>query len=197
MRDLADFLRWIMPYASACPEPVAEAQILLAARDFCTATRCWRFVDTITVLEDEPEIVCVAPDATLFEIEAASFNGRPLERVAYIDIRDDGGMPYQITQADMNSVRINPHQAGSLSLSMFLQPAQHSSQLPDFLYDQWAEKIADGALAGILELPGQPFTDMTAAAYRRARFEQAKSSNFNVSKRGQQRAPVRTRPRFL
>lgn len=197
MRDIPDFLRWVMPYASSCPEPVAEAQILAAARDFCAATRCWRFVDTIAVRDDTPEILCVPPQATLFEIEEAAFDGRKLERVSYIDTSEAAGDPYQISQADMNSVRINPHAAGSLKLSIFLQPAQHADALPDILYDRWAEQIADGALARILELPGLAFTDLNNAAYRRARFEDAKSSNFNISKRGQQRAPSRTRARFF
>jgi hypothetical protein len=197
MRELADFLRWVMPYATACPEPVAESHILDAAREFCAATRCWRFVDTIVVKADDRAILCVPPGASLHEIEEARFAGRSLDRIAYTDIDHGEGEPHAISQIDMNSVALVPHRAGTLDISLFLTPAVHADQLPDILYDRWARTIADGALASILELPGQPYTDVGAAAARRARFEQAKDSNFNASKRGQQRAPVRTRPRFL
>lgn len=197
MRDLADFLRWVMPYATACPEPVAESHILDAAREFCAATKCWRFVDTIDVPAEACEILCVPPDATLHEIERAQFNGQPLDPIAYADMRDAAGEPSHFTQIDLNSVRIMPHKAGQLSISVFLQPAPHADQLPDFIYDRYGKTIADGALAAILELPGQPYTDPGAAAARRGRFNQAKDSNFNISLRGQQRAPVRTRSRFL
>lgn len=196
MRDLADFLRWVQPYATACPEPVAENHIRIAARDFCAATRCWRFVTSVPVT-DAPEVACVPPDAALLEIEEAQFDGRVLERVRYIDTHDVAGNPSHITQIEPDSVRIHPHAVGSLTLSLFLQPAQHADRVPDFLYDRWAETIGDGALAGILELPGQPYSDPVAASYRRARFEQAKDRNFNISMRGQQRAPARTRARFF
>ncbi|WP_163000214.1 hypothetical protein [Sphingobium yanoikuyae] len=198
MRQLADFLRWVLPYATACPEPLAESHVLTAARDFCKATRCWRLVDTLTTTDDVPEVICVPQDAMLFEIEAAQFNGMPLERIAYADVSpSEAGLPRAITQAELNSVRLIPHAAGALHLSLFLMPSQHADELPDFLYDVYGEIIADGALAAILEIPGQPYSDLTNAAYRRGRFIQAKDSNFNVSKRGQQRAPVRTRARYF
>lgn len=198
MRELDDFLRFILPYAPSCPIPMAQQHLRAAAREFCEATRCWREVDCIAVTGDEIEVICVPPYATLHEIEAASFDGEPLERVSFSNARfAESGSPRQITQSQPNAISLAPKGAGALRISMFLKPGQDADAIPDFLYDQWAEDIGNGALARILNLPEQPFTNPAAAATYRALFERAKASNFNASMRGQQRAPVRTRPKFL
>lgn len=200
MREPDAFYRWIMPSAPSCPEPVADVHILSAARAFCMATRCWRERDTIDVTGDDDEIVCVPPYATLFEIEAASFNGRLLERTTFADARvSDVGEPEQITQVQQNSIALGPRGGcgGKLAISMFLMPAQNAQVLPDFLYEQYGEVIGDGALSSLLALPEQPFSNLNLAAVHASRFQTAKDRNFNVSVRGQQRAPMRTRSRYF
>lgn len=200
MREPDAFYRWIMASAPSCPEPVADVHILSAARAFCMATRCWREQDTITVTGDEDEILCVPPYATLFEIERASFNGRPLERTAFADARvSDIGEPSQITQLQQNSIALGPRGGcgGTLAISMFLMPAQNAQVLPDFLYEQYGETIGQGALGSLLAVPDQPFSNPSLAMYHATLFQQAKDRNFNVSVRGQQRAPMRTRSSYF
>lgn len=198
MREAEDFFRWVVPYARAVSDPVASRHIIDAARDFCEATRCWREVDEIAVSGEEAEVVCVPPYASLFEIEAASFDGRPLDRVAWLDTDSTGGLPSQITQAQPQSVSIAPRGAcGMLSISMFLEPAQDADVLPDFLFEQFGQSIAKGALASLLLLPDQPFTNPGLATLNAQMFGQAKDRNFAHNRRGQQRAPLRTRPQYF
>ncbi|MED5545699.1 MAG: hypothetical protein VYD90_10655 [Pseudomonadota bacterium] len=199
MRELLDFLPFVRPYAPAVPEPVAEAQVRNAAREFCEATKCWRIIDTIPVRGDEIEVLCVPPQATLHELERAIFNKVQLAPIAadQVDPEEEGD-PHSIFQIQPNTVSITPRGAsGFLTVSMFLKPSQDAEVLPAFLLDQWGEAIGHGALARILELPNQPYTDPNAAMRHRALFERAKDSNFNASVRGQQRAPRRSRSRFL
>lgn len=200
MQPLDAFYRWIMPYAPTCPEPVGDTHIIKAARDFCEATRCWRESDVIDVTGDEDEILCVPPYASLFEIENASLDGRPLDRVPFARARmDECGDPEQITQVQPNSVALAPRGGcgGKLRVTMFLKPAQNAQVLPDFLHDQYGEIIAQGALASLLAVPGQPFSNGPLATYNAGLFAEAKASRFNLNVRGQQRAPMRTRARFL
>lgn len=198
MRELTDFLRFILPHATACPDPTAEDALLSAARDFCEATRCWRETDSFKVKGHDVEVVCVPPSAVLFEIEKASFDGRDLERVSFADARfDRDGPPRQITQTQPNAVRLAPAGPGTLSISMFLKPALDADVLPYFLFDQWGETLASGALARILVIPDQPFSNPQLAGYHAGIFQSAKDRNFNASVRGQQRAPRRSRSRYL
>lgn len=199
MREPDAFFRWIAPYAPSCPDPVMERHVIDAARSFCEATRCWRATDSIAVNGDEEQILCVDASATLFEIEAASFDGRPLERVSFAAaMREDEGDPMQIAQISPQAVILAPHgTAGTLALSLFLKPAQDAQSLPDFLFEQFGEYIAQGALATILSIPNLPYSNPGLAAYNAAKFQQAKDSRFAFNLKGQQRAPVRTRARFL
>jgi len=198
MRELIDFSRFVLPYAAACPEPIMELHVRAAAREFCAATKCWREVDTLPVRGDEFEVLCVPPHASLIAIESASFDGRPLGRVAFEDVDPgDQGQPRGIYQLQPNTISLTPRGPGKLTVAMFLQPSQDADVLPLFLYDQWGEQIGHGALARILELPEQPYSDPGGALRHRALFERAKDSNFNASVRGQQRAPIRSRSRFL
>lgn len=198
MREAADFFRWVMPYASTCPDPVAERHIIDAARDFCEATRCWREKDEFAVSGEEDEVLCVPPYASLHEIEYARFDGRPLDRVAYADALPCGaGLPSQITQVQPQSVMIAPRACGTLEISMFLVPAQDADVLPPFLYEQFGQKIAQGALGTLLMIPDQPFTNPSLGAYNANLFRQSKERAFSHNRRGQQRAPLRTRSSFF
>lgn len=200
MRMLDAFYAWVMPYAPACAEPTADTHIIAAARDFCQATRCWREKDCIDISGDEDEILCVPPYASLMEIEAASIDGRPLHRVQFADARlGECGEPEQITQIQPNSIALAPRGrcGGKLSVSMFLMPAQNAQVVPDFLHEQYGQIIAQGALSTLLAIPEQPFSNGSLATYNAGLFQRAKDARFNLNVRGQQRASVRTRPRFL
>ena len=200
MREPEAFYRWIMPSAPTCPGPTADVHIITAARAFCEATRCWREIDCIDVTGEEDEILCVPPYASLLEIENARLGGRRLDRVSFGEARlGDEGDPYQITQMQPQSVALAPRGGcgGKLHISMFLKPAQNAQVLPDFLFEQYGETIAQGALATLLTIPDQPFTNGPLAMLNDRKFQQAKDSGFNLNRRGQQRAPVRTRSRFL
>lgn len=199
MREPSDFFRWIMPYAPACADPVAEIHVISAAREWCEATRCWREKECFPVTGEEDAVLCVPPYASLFEIEFARFNEVELERVAYSDAAlDVCGQPRQITQVQPQSVALAPRgECGTLTISMFLEPAQDADVLPDFLYESWGQIIAQGALGSLLIIPDQPFSNPGLAAYNAGLFQTAKDRNFHHNRRGQQRAPLRTKPQYF
>lgn len=199
MADLEDLYPLILPFATAAPEPIVNLQIINAAREFCQKTRCWREIDTdLPVLGDEIEIICVPPMAALFEIEEAWFDGRPLEKVQFSRTfggSDDppNGSPSYITQAQPNSIRLSPRGSGTLRISMTLQPALGADVIPAFMIDQWGEQLSHGALARLLAVPHQTYTDLTMAAYYKQAFMGATDENFAANLKGQQSAPLRTR----
>jgi hypothetical protein len=206
MTDLDVFLPSIMPYAPGCPEPTARAAIITAARMFCERTRLWRDNDQFTVTPTSCNVVCAPVGGELFEIEHASLDGRPLEPISIGDL--DRNMPdwrtrteaegaRWITQVEMGSVLVVPRTTGTLSLSVFLKPAEDADQLPDFLAQHYRRIIADGALAEILMTPGQPFTAPDRAQFYSMRFESRLGGLVAQSITGQQRAKLRTRPQYF
>lgn len=202
MRDLSDFLSYVLPHAPACPEPVAVQYLRVAATEWCERTRCWRETDELPTAAYEIEVLCVPPFSSLHEIEAAWFDGRPLTpksfHEAWPDDRGDtGARPRWITQAQPNTVRLIPRGTGTLRISMFLKPAPDADVVPGFLFDQWVQPLADGALARILALPDPAYANPTAAVVYRSAFDAAANRNFAANIRGQQRASSRARAQFL
>lgn len=198
MREIEDLLSKVLPHAPNCPEPMAVEHLREAAISLCKATRCWREVDSFTTTGDEIEVVCVPPYASLFQMEWARFNDRLLEAVsAGPDIlTHEGGTPWGYTQRSPNSLIIEPAAAGILTVSMFLMPAPEATDLPEFMFDQFARALGDGALSTLLLLPNQPYTNPQLAVHFEQKFQTVLDRNFAFNMKGQQRARKRTKPNF-
>ena len=201
MRSIEDILPHVMPYAPGCAEPTAIQHICDAAVRFCERTRCWRHIDTFQTVGDHREIAAVPADAVLFELEWAKFNGKELEPVTpqfdNYHVETGGIEPRYITQVNPSCLSIEPHGVGELTLSMFLKPAEHAPELPDFLVSDFARTLADGALSMLLLIPNQPFTNPQMAAVFEGKFQTAMDRNFAYNMRGQQRAPRRTKSNYF
>jgi hypothetical protein len=204
MIELDVFLPKILPYAPGCPEPTAFANIIKAAQTFCERTRLWRDRDQFNVTPTSCNVVCAPDGADLLEIESARFNGCLLEPIALADLEAkhptwpqmSAGEARWFTQTEPGSVLLVPTCTGTLELSTLLRPSDTADQLPDF-FSQYTQAIADGALADILMLPKQTFSDPQSAQFYAMRFENRINELFNRTIQGQQRAPVRSRARFF
>lgn len=203
MRSVDDFLPAVLPYVSTCPETTAVAHILDAARLFCQDTRCWREVNRFRVSRSDIDVICVPPHAELHEIEVAQFNGRELVRAPYSPMAslpesdEAAGEPEAIFEVQPNAVRLSPPGEGDLALSLFLMPALNADVVPEVLVSRYRREIAGGAIATILLLPNQSFTNPALAGEFERRFTAARDKNFNRNIRGQQRAPARARASFF
>ncbi|WP_126975574.1 hypothetical protein [Frigidibacter oleivorans] len=214
---LTPFLAYILPRAPGCPDPVALFQTRLAAIEFCERTRCWRHM-VEAALNEQGQAIVAPPGSAIHEIEDATLDGRPLDPTQITDLAHDGvaqtpmtGQAKYLTQVTPDTVSVYPFEPGVLRLSLFLKPRHGQSfggdpddplddannRAPDFLLTQHGETIAAGALSRILSIPGQLWTDAKAATAFRAVFDEAMRGAFSSKIRGQQRAPVRTKPRWL
>lgn len=205
MKALDVLLPRILPRAKNCPEPTALAGIRTAAIEFCERTRLWRGTDSAEIEADGLHTVVVPSDAVLHEIESARFNGLPIDPVAVSWLDDEvlewrtrtGSLGKWFTQLEPGTVRVVPAAEGTLDLSLFLKPAETALLLPDFMLDVHARTLADGALAEILTIPGQPFFSAELAMFHAGRFKAELDRLCSASIKGQQRAPARTRPQFF
>ena len=221
---LSEFLPYVLPNAPGAPDIVAERYIRMAAIEFCERTRCWRKI-SIVALTEENTVALVAPHyAAIHAIEYASFLSdtvakTPLTPTQYSDLADRQradleaeGTPRYITQVNPNTVTVFPLSAGELEVSLFLKPRMGQSfgygtdddpiqddfnLAPDFLLTQWGEAIACGALSKMLMQPQTRWEDPNKAAYYMQKFERACDAHFSTNITGQQRAPRRTRFRFV
>ncbi len=221
LTHLSILLPDLLPHAKEAPEPLLTYQARRAAIDFCKATRCWRYVATVTA-DEEDEVVAVPDHTAIWEIEKASFvttsypNGLDLDRVGFdhTDLPNDPteyGPPKGITQVQYNTVRLYPYAAGDIHLSLFLMPSENrafevqpdgtvadaNDAVADFVISQHRQAIVCGALANVLAQPNRPYSNPQLAAYHAQMFQEAKDASFSANMRGQQRAPRRTRASYF
>lgn len=205
MKPLDDFAGSINFYAPGCPDTTMYFGIRQAAIEFCERTRLWRYEDDLTSTVAEAEILVAPTGAEIHEIELVLFNGQELEpkSTSWLDENMLGwragilsGTPHFYTQTEPNTIRIVPREAGSVDVAVWLKPSQDATELPDWLVDQYREVIAQGALARLLLIPNQAFTNADLGVAFANMFERKLDGMTTKSLAGQQRAPVRTKASF-
>lgn len=210
MIPVDSFTRYILSSVPGCAEPSIELAVVNAARAFCVRTQLWRGSVELAVSVEAPTVTVTVPaQSVLHKIESARLlsAGSELDiepiTLADLDRLMPGwrtftqGMGRWYTQEQHGEVTVVPFCAGTLKLTTVLKPDNTAIELPDFLLDDYQEEIADGALARLLILPKQPFTDPNLAQVHMARFNSRLDELASKSVRGQQRGPLRTRARFF
>lgn len=146
-----------------------------AAIEFCERTRFWRYEDEFAITSTDIDGLTAPSGSVIYDIDAVWFNGRKLtpkttgqlvlEPTWRSGATAQTSTPKYVTQTEPNTIQIVPFQTGQLKFALFLKPSQDATEVPDFLVDQHRETIAHGALARILLIPNQSFTnpDMAAA----------------------------------
>lgn len=206
MEDIDRFLPDLRTYAPQCPDVTAHRFIRQAARKFCARTKVWREWDTITIATPDEECITTISDAAIVGIESARLDGNDLEPITTndLDVKHPGwsedttiGTARYITQLVPNKIALYPRATGSLRARLILQPSLAALSLPDFLLHENGPLIGKGAAAGALMVPGQPYSDAGRGRDLNADFSGEVNSLVRSLAKGQQRAPLRTKPVFF
>ncbi len=206
MADISVFLPKVRQYAPGAAEPAAYDAIREAVIEFCDRTRLWRDKITETTAAFGPITLTPAAGAAIADIDLVRVEGRQLERVSsqYLDDRYGAwrdttftGTPSFVTQLAEDEITIVPWAACDVDVYVRYRPTNTTETIPDFIADGYASTIQAGALARLLMIPGQPFTNPDLAMAFAQRF-QADLDQFAARPiSGQQRAPVRTKAQFF
>ena len=206
MRDIADFMPYVLPWVIGCSDPMAEQAVRSAAREFLMATRMWREVASATVVANEVyDELSITGDAVLYEIEAVWFtatgqlpgSGKKLTPEQYA-ARPPGEVPalWKVTMEQPNVLTLLAPESGRFDISMWLLPSPVADSLPDFMFDNHAETIAAGAKAALLSMASREWYDAATAGYQRGLFQAAKDRFGSFAQTGQHRAAARTVTRY-
>lgn len=177
--NFIDWLPFVLPWAPACPDETAVHHIKQAAIRFCATTGCIRetldpvlgdgYSTTIALpVDDQVDI------AKLFKVQVGDFRRTVIfqaERGATLASRHQSDdLAYTI---DRRSIFVSPAPADGdrIVATVSLKPSQASYACDDVLFDQYAQHIADGALASLLLLP--KFRDKEQAAVSEGKFRAA------------------------
>lgn len=204
MLDIDDFLPEVLRYAPNVTDFTAQRFIIQAARDLCERCKVWRENDTISITAPEMQGVCTIADAAIVAIQSARLGDRQLEpvRVEWLDAEipnwanDTNEMKaLYVTQIRPDTIAVVPRETGTLSVRLALKPSRNATSLPALLLENYAEEIGRGAAGRILIDPNSDNPQL-GLAHQQWFSQQLETIATRVAK-GQQKAPLRTRGRYL
>jgi len=207
MVPLDDLLPEILAYAPNCADPMAQRFLREAARDLCTAGRMWREADEIVLSTPAAEGICTIPDASIIAIEQAELAGYALDpkTVGWLDVNvpdwsirtTDGDPARYVTQLTPNTVTVVPRATGRLKVRLVLQPSRGAMMIPAWMVEQYGTELGKGAAGRILVLPDPAVSNLQLGAALVGEFKSLLNGMKLAAARGQQGAPLRTRPHFF
>ena len=139
----------VLPFIDqmTAPRPVVNAYLLRAAQQFCRDTRAWHVAlepvqtkDLVTEYDLE-----LPPASELVRIESATMNAVPLA----VWRQDATGSGQYVYTPDGKRLLLKqaPGEGAQISIQASLAPANDATGVEDFLFDRYAEVIAQGAVS--------------------------------------------------
>lgn len=193
MATLDQFLPWVLPSAVNCPTPLAYQAIKDAAREFCVATNVIQEGSTQAGRSGRASYTIDEPSGTkLNQVLRVTWEGSTLSPVAAGDVKlatalrgsvgdavVEAGTPrqfYQRTPLDP-TIYLWPvpddkavNATNGLYIKAAFAPYPAATSLPDELFEYYVTAVAAGALASLLSMPEQPWTNPNMAAINRKTF---------------------------
>ena len=176
MRLFTELYPRIMPRTPGAPEPLVRRECALAAQALCDLTHCW--IEWL-----EPVQAMAGMDT--YDIEVPQSARAVLVTGATVDGRDcalASWRAYTTDPADATGRAVIPtshleFQIGAqvapgsiIKLRAVLTPTEEANGVPDKVMALYGQAIADGAIASLMMMPGQPFSDLQTAGLHMARF---------------------------
>lgn len=181
MRAWETFYPYVLPEVLGCPEPTVDLALVSAAREFCGVTKCWRAdLAAIPTLLNTPSYALVF-DANVdgHTIINADLEGDELDldvpdATSLTERRRGTGGRRRLRTVDMRTVTLIPTPAAGLNLRIeaICKPSESAANFAhDATADRYRREIARGALAELLNMNKQPWTNNVLAADLRKKFE--------------------------
>lgn len=214
MKTYEAFFPDVLPDVPGCPSDVAIRAIRHAVIEFCEKSLIYQVTqDPITLRENLTDYDLDAPNGyRVQKVMKVWFRGVELEPIAPDDMvlpdaysRSIGGYtpskstPTGYTQKDFETVSFlpipNQTYTNAITMRVALVPLRDSTQIEDFLYEQWGESIASGAKARLMLNPGKPYTNQEAAAINQGRYMMALNDARQRAIRGNVRSDLMVKMR--
>lgn len=215
MKSLDLFVPWVAPYVYGAPEPLIRQMLIDSAIEYCSATHAIQTVTVQSVEAGEPRYVIETPSQQkLSTVLSVFYLDQPLLAMPLDGVRSGAatragedtvvegrvGTPegfYQVTPGE-DAIYLWPRPDttvdDALAVRAAFEPTRNATALADRLYDAVYD-IAAGAIARLLSMPGQTFTNAAGAERSYRQFQSALGSERMSSARGDSRATLRVTPR--
>jgi hypothetical protein len=189
MAVLKDLYPYVMPSVQGCPVSLVDNAIRSAVIDFCERTNMWKYsFPTTDVVGGQSSYTFTAPtNSVISKPTFVSVNSIPLIPTNEEDL--DNTNPYWRSSStlqpiayymDYNStLTLVPSPTDSITSGLLmeaaLKPTITTTTYPDWMFNNWAETLAHGALMRLHAMPGKVWADPSTVALHRAKFREGVS----------------------
>lgn len=204
MAAISDFLPYVLPYVTGCSELLAEQMIRDVCIDFCTKSLVVQQripAITSTVGEYEYEFEELSGELRVHMVMQAWYDGNELDVRGMDAVTPEpvDGLPTALFQIDNTSFQLNrkPEVAGSIEIRAAVAPLRTATEVPDVLLNDYAYEIGQGAIARLLRIPKQVFTDVQSSLLNEKEYEKARNAAQLKANKAFGRTDDRVRPRRI
>jgi hypothetical protein len=205
---IRDLLSEVAQVTRRCPTATMIQAYRTASRDFCAQTRWLRQDLAVTTEADLARYSLVAQSGPSLEpIGVRLINAddpannsnwwvRPLDATLF-DPALGPAAPTRYAYDPEGSILLyqTPDKAYDLVVTTQMQPTRDAVELPEALLRKWETMIQCGALAYLLDLPGEPWSNPARARLEGLKFQAGINNAKADEQRGYNTGTVRVRPR--
>ena len=194
MVNLESLHPYILPEVIGAPIPAVNLAIIRSAREFCERSLVWEHdIPAVPVASNVGCYQLSLPSADLIHLTSVKLDGIPVPSLS--DASTVGCLHYM--QPDLEHIELVPvPEIGSgyklLELRAALKPSRNANEISEFLFNEWAEAIAFGAMS-ILKRQRQSWSDPQGAIADRQEFERKMSEARNRALHGHVKGSVSVR----
>ena len=187
MKTWSDFYDYVLPELPGCGQDIAALYIRSTVLDFFDSAGIYTVSLTpVTTIANQGTYALVAPTGwDVAWVKSAWHDNQILTPSGEDEIRSrytsdwtsQVGSPTYFMHEDQNTIRLVPIpdtvSAGSLKLAIraVLKPQRDSVGFSaDWVFDRWADIIATGAKAALMQIPGKMWSNPQLAAFYAAKY---------------------------
>lgn len=204
MKPIDEFLPRLAPYIAGCPTPMMRQALLDSAVAFCEDSMALRQrLDTVMQPAGLGEVDLDLPaQQGVARLLAVWANGVKLVTIAAEDAPERGtsGAPtgYYTRRNDSEFQLIlhpTPDQPCGVNVEVALRPLYGATQVEDDLFNLWMPAIIAGAMARLLAIPDQPFSNLSLVPMYAAEFTRLTAKARSEGAYGRVRSNLRVQMR--
>lgn len=193
---VADLIAPVRTHLKGAPDPTVTLYLRRAAKQFCQDSAIWtvNLGSAPVAPPDTEEELRIAVPSTRFVLPEQSY----LNAIAQVridrDTVDGAEYRYDLPTATLILEPGTVQRDSTLYVDAVLETADNATEIPDFIARRWSEGIADYAIAEMLMMPEQEWSNPMLAAAFKAKYD-ARLAEATVSKaRGGSKRRIRLTP---
>lgn len=171
MIPLSAFFPRLLPSVIGCPEPLAQQALLDSAIEFCgRSLAVTTTLEAVTLAAGEASFEVETPKNTIIaQVLNLWFDGSELDAAPYAEataVSSSNGAPRFFYGQDIDeafNITLMPAPdttvTGGVIMRVALKPTRTATTVHDILFERYAPAIVDGALAILMAIPDQSYTN--------------------------------------